>query len=58
MHRVVSTAQGITDFFTDHLGYQLFYHVSQIPVYHNQHLCQQIFNFDAIQQMYHLVSLS
>ena len=46
------------DFLTDHLDYQLFYHVSQIQVYHNQHLCQQNFNFDAIQQMYHLVSLS
>ena len=30
----------------------------QIPVYHNQHLCLQNFNFDAFQQIYPLVCLS
>ena len=49
MHGVVSSTSGYNrDFFTDHLDYQLFYHVSQIQVYHNQNLCQQNFNFDAI----------
>ena len=30
----------------------------QTPVYHNQHLCLHDFNFDAIQQICHLVRLS
>ena len=54
MHGVVSsTAQlAITYFFSGHLDYQLFYYISQIPVYHNRHLCKQNFNFDTIQKIY------